>query len=119
VKASTKTATKRALAASAAVAGIGGSVVAFPEPASAHVYILEHADANAKLQSSHLSIYACHLGTTSRNASVDWFETGSTVRRTAVWSVGCFNIRADNTVRQFRLCVDTTNCSAWKREPEI
>lgn len=109
-----KTATKRVAAVSAALAGVGGSAVVFPEPASAHVFHFSHADVSAQLRANHESYYACHLGISS-TALLEYFVVGSTTRHIDLWSGGCINHSAGGEIRQIRICINSSDCGAWKR----
>jgi hypothetical protein len=123
----TKGVARRALAASAAVAGIGSAMVTLPaDPASAHEITITRGDSNATVGAAHAGIRVCRWNESWPVSRVEWRNPGDgTIRGIA--TVGnpadCASHVDDRPIAVFRLCLMQFNgrfdlphtCTGWKR----
>lgn len=120
------TKTKRVLATSAALLGVGGAVVGSPEPASAHETEIHYRDSVATIGAGHTGMRVCNLTGPPDNAPaavIVYRHPGSTVDRYfGPASYGeCVSQVDPNGVARYRLCLDygtVVRCSplspGWK-----
>jgi hypothetical protein len=112
-------ATKRVLAASAAILGAGGSLLALPaDPAGAHETERRMLDAVSTVGAGHSGIRVCSLMSEGYTATARYRSPGqSQIKSIAVTGSGC-NSRVDPAgIAEHQLCLSTRTerlCTTWK-----
>jgi hypothetical protein len=102
-------ATKRVLAASAAIASTGAAVVGLPaQPASAHETEIHFLDSVATVGAGHTGMRVCNLSSPGSAAVIVYRHPGSTVDRFfgPAYYGECESQVDPNGVARYRLCVD-------------
>jgi hypothetical protein len=107
------------VAASVGVVGVGGAVVALPEPAGAHETSVARGDAVADVSPGHTRIRVCSLETDWDYAFGQWYTPGGTLRTGDAVGYRQCKSTTDTAVARYRVCLtnDFTShtCSGWKQ----
>lgn len=113
-----KTTFRRALAASAAVTGVGAAVAALPaQPASAHETVIPLMLGNATVGAGHAGIRVCSVDPDLRIYQARWWSPGATQEEHLVAPIngGCNDYVDPDGIARYRLCVIGHGCTGWKQ----
>jgi hypothetical protein len=111
--------TKRLVAVTAAFLGAGTSVVALPQPASAHPTSISFRGSTAEVGTNHVGLRVCNR-TRGFSAAGQWVRGDGDLGSTSVVNYGtCESELSTGGIARYRLCVWNATtpsvCSGWKR----